>query len=322
RHGKESGALHGFLPIADGMPVALTDHADRSEDKNLLRGRVGRVQSWICDGDGENDEVTRGGETMVKKTPKVILVLFDVGDDGNGGRKPCKWTVEGLRVPGLHPVVPQKKELFVEKGRPHPRLKIKRRQPPLAPAFGMTAHAAQGQTFKQGVILDLGIGRGTSPLSSYVALARVQRREGPEILLRTLRGDDLEWEAIEQEFASSGRRAVCGRTKHKNQYPAVGQWSRADGLRACSACLEDKKRWKCQEACRASQHHSSKLTTRRCVDCPERRSCREREVRTCEEAFAQCQCGRAGNSRRRGGMCIERDELRRKLKGSRCGQEK
>eukprot|EP00959_Pyramimonas_sp_CCMP1952_P178926 3740522-Pyramimonas_sp.AAC.1 len=66
-------------------------------------------------------------------------------------------------------------------------------------------------------------------------------------------------------------------------YPTVGQWSRADGLRVCSACLEDKKRsgtpwqcmecglWKCQEAFHAAQHHPSKLTTRRCVDCPERR---------------------------------------------------
>ena len=64
RHDKESGDLYGFLPIAEGMPVALTDHIDRSEDKNLLRGRVGRVQSWICDGDGVNDRVTRCGETI------------------------------------------------------------------------------------------------------------------------------------------------------------------------------------------------------------------------------------------------------------------
>ena len=70
RHDKESGDLYGFLPLAEGMPVALTDHIDRSEDKNLLRGRVGRVQSWICDGDGEHDQVTRGGETILKKPRK------------------------------------------------------------------------------------------------------------------------------------------------------------------------------------------------------------------------------------------------------------
>eukprot|EP00959_Pyramimonas_sp_CCMP1952_P171079 3574568-Pyramimonas_sp.AAC.1 len=70
RHDKESGDLYGFLPIAEGMPVALTDHIDRSEDKNFLRGRGGRVHSWICDGDGEDDQVARGGETMLTKTPK------------------------------------------------------------------------------------------------------------------------------------------------------------------------------------------------------------------------------------------------------------
>eukprot|EP00959_Pyramimonas_sp_CCMP1952_P031075 651574-Pyramimonas_sp.AAC.1 len=118
------------------MPVALTDHICRSDDKNLLRGRAGRAQSWICDGNGDNDQVTRGGETIVKKTPNMIFVLFDDGDDGRGGRKPCKWTIEGLRSPGLHLVIPQKKEWFVDRGRPHPRLKIRRRQFPLAPAFG------------------------------------------------------------------------------------------------------------------------------------------------------------------------------------------
>ena len=354
RHDKESGDLYGFLPIAADMPVALTDHIDRSEDKNLLRGRVGRVQSWICDGDGEQDQVTRGGETILKKTPKVIFVLFDEGDDGKGGRKPCKWTIEGLKTPGLYPVVPQKKDWFVDKGRPYPRLKIKRRQFPLAPAFGVTAHAAQGQTFKQGVIVDLSIGGGTSPLSSYVALTRVQRREdmlifrtfdiapyqnkdarkGPGLLLRTLRGEDLDWEAIEKEFMPSGRCAVCGCTKYKNMYPTVGQWSRADGLRVCSVCLEDKKRsgtpwqcmecglWKCLEAFHASQHHPSKLTTRRCVDCPERRSCRVCDVRMYEEAFAQYQWELAGNSRCRGGMCAECEELKKHLTCGRCKEAK
>eukprot|EP00959_Pyramimonas_sp_CCMP1952_P125363 2621024-Pyramimonas_sp.AAC.1 len=46
--------------------------------------------------------------------------------------------------------------------------------------------------------------------------------------------------------------------------------------------------WECQEALHASQHHPSKLTTRRRLDCPERRSCRARDVRK-HEAFAQHQ---------------------------------
>eukprot|EP00959_Pyramimonas_sp_CCMP1952_P069113 1442791-Pyramimonas_sp.AAC.1 len=87
-----------------------------------------------------------------------MFALFDAGEGGNGGRKPRAWTIEGLSTPGLRPVTPQKKEWFVDKGRPRPRFKVRRRQPPLAPAFGATAHAAQGQTFEQGVTVDLSIG--------------------------------------------------------------------------------------------------------------------------------------------------------------------
>ena len=61
--------------------MALTDHIDRSEDKYLLRGRVGTVHSWVCDGDEGAGRVSRGGETILQKTPKVIFVLFDEGCD-------------------------------------------------------------------------------------------------------------------------------------------------------------------------------------------------------------------------------------------------
>ena len=45
RHDRESGDLYGILPLMRGMPVALTEHIDRSEDKRLLRRRVGWVHS-------------------------------------------------------------------------------------------------------------------------------------------------------------------------------------------------------------------------------------------------------------------------------------
>ena len=60
--------------------------------------------------------------------------------------------------------------------RPHPYLKVTRRQLPIAPAFAMTAHAAQGQTMLAAIV-DLQIGAGTSSIGSYVALTRVARRE-------------------------------------------------------------------------------------------------------------------------------------------------
>lgn len=43
---RSTGDLCGTLPLAIGMPVALTDHWDRSPDKNLLRGSRGHVHSW------------------------------------------------------------------------------------------------------------------------------------------------------------------------------------------------------------------------------------------------------------------------------------
>ena len=42
RRDRACGNLYGMLPLAVGMPVALTDHVDRSE-KALLRGRVGTI---------------------------------------------------------------------------------------------------------------------------------------------------------------------------------------------------------------------------------------------------------------------------------------
>ena len=48
---------------------------------------------------------------------------------------------------------------------------------PLAPAFAMTALAAQGQMLSEGAIVDSSIGKGTSPISSYVALSRVKSRK-------------------------------------------------------------------------------------------------------------------------------------------------
>ena len=47
----------------------------------------------------------------------------------------------------------------------------------MTPAFAMTSHAAQGQTFSKGAIVDLCIGGSSSTMSSYVAITRVERRE-------------------------------------------------------------------------------------------------------------------------------------------------
>ena len=56
-------------------------------------------------------------------------------------------------------------------------LAIKRKQIPLAPRLACTAHSAQGKT-KEAIIVDLVLGRGVSNIASYVAITRIQTREG------------------------------------------------------------------------------------------------------------------------------------------------
>ena len=55
RHDKESGNLYGMLPLIQGMPVVLTDHLDRSRDKNLLRGTRGRLRSLMVSQDDASE---------------------------------------------------------------------------------------------------------------------------------------------------------------------------------------------------------------------------------------------------------------------------
>ena len=97
-------------------------------------------------------------------------------------------------------------------------LDVKRKQLPLAPAFAITAHASQGQTLSKGAIVDLQLGRGISIIASYVAITRVETKEqlliyrpfdrepfmrgapeGPTLLLRKLRGEQIDWKRIEPQ---------------------------------------------------------------------------------------------------------------------------
>ena len=52
-------------------------------------------------------------------------------------------------------------------------LEIKRFQVPLAPAYAMTAHGAQGRTLLAAIV-DLKLGRGVSAIASYIALNRIR----------------------------------------------------------------------------------------------------------------------------------------------------
>ena len=82
-----------------------------------------------------------------------------------------------------------KSDLVPYKGRPHPVLKIGHRQLPLAPAFAITSHAAEGHALKEGAIMDLCFGRGATPLGSCVAMTRVTHRD--KMLIHNPFGRDL-----------------------------------------------------------------------------------------------------------------------------------
>ena len=118
-----------------------------------------------------------------------------------------------MKEQGVCPIVPVKRDWFLDKGRLHPQLRSRRHQLPLTPAFAMTAHAAQGQTFSKGAIADINFGGRSDTMSSRVALTRVERREdlliyrpfplelfnegqkpGMELLLRVWRHDKtIDW---------------------------------------------------------------------------------------------------------------------------------
>ena len=170
--------------------------------------------------------------------------------------------MRGLPENGLYPVVPKKRTWYLDKTKKYPQLKISRQQLPLAPAYAITSHASQGQTLEDGAIVDLKIGKGTSPISSYVALTRVKNRnklliyrpferelftqgeaEGPALLMKKLRGDDIDWQAIVAKHMPQAMCVGCGIVQFKKQFPPH-QWSKPRGGgfgKYCKECVELKK---------------------------------------------------------------------------------
>jgi hypothetical protein len=162
-HNQDCGKLYGMLPLIRGMPITLLDHIDRSPEKLLLRGKFGHVHSWVLH---EKDESQYEGSCRVLDRPPIVVFVKFPG---------AEWKLDGLNEPGLYPIRPWTRAWYLDKNRRNPGLKISRYQLPIALAFAMTAHAAQGQTL-EAAIIDLQLGRGVSSISSYVAVTRVRAR--------------------------------------------------------------------------------------------------------------------------------------------------
>ena len=217
------------------MKVALTQHMDRSQDKLLLKGTVGRVHSWVWP---ENDP-----------RPSTVYVKFEG----------AKWQLDGVDEPGVYPISPVAKTWFLDKKRKAPVLKVYRTQVPLTPAYAMTAHSSQGKTLPA-VLLDLNVEKKVDTTFGAVAASRVRSRddalilrpfplwlfqrgtgEGPKLLLQTLRGEDIDWAAFREGRMPFATCQTCKQVRNLDGFE-YEQWDkiRANLPGICMGCKHGK----------------------------------------------------------------------------------
>ena len=163
RNDQDCGSLYGVLPLCLGMPVAAADHLDRS--RGILRGCAGEIVGWVWPADAVGN-TSQEATQVWNELPACILVRF---------KTKTTWRVQGIDEDNVFPVAPQKKPWYLDKGQRQPVLRVTRKQFTLAPGFATTAHAAQGQTCKERVVMDMHIGEAGDPLTAYIALMRLTR---------------------------------------------------------------------------------------------------------------------------------------------------
>ena len=156
RHDQECGGLYGVLPICLGLPIRATEHLDRQ--RGILKGCKGKIVGWS----------TAPATQIWNTLPTVIYIQFETSR---------AWKIEGMPQANVYPVSAMRKPWFLDRKRPTPQLRVSRLQFPLAPGFAVTAHIAQGQTLREGVIADFKIGDTGNPFTTYVAATRVTGRD-------------------------------------------------------------------------------------------------------------------------------------------------
>ena len=87
------------MPLMFGMPVAVTEHINRSCDRRILEGRVGHIHSWVLALDERS--VYEDNVRILHKLLKAVFV-FAFAKDGTY----LLWTLPGLTVKGLYPITP------------------------------------------------------------------------------------------------------------------------------------------------------------------------------------------------------------------------
>ena len=220
---------------------------------------------------------------------------------------------------------------YLDKGRRRPVLRVTRKQFPLAPGFATTAHAAQGQTCKEGVVMDMHIGGAGDPLTAYIALTRVQDRHGlfvyrpfpaapfqkgakvgRELLLRFWGGEKMDWSALRAKYRDERECKECNESKPASAFTA-GRWKRQDAARVCKECIrrhvETQMPWQCmactawkQEDAFKAKHASPQATFYRiCATCEQTQLCRVCNTRKDEMKFSAAMWKRARNG---GRVCL------------------
>jgi len=300
-HDRDCGELYGMLPLVPDMPVMLQDHLSRSPKCVLLRGKIGKIHSWVLH-DKEQSQF-HDGQRVLQYVPKVVYVKFEG----------ASWHVRGTPEPGIYPVRPWMRTWFIDKNRKQKVLGVRRFQVPLGPAFAITAHASQGQTL-EAAIVDLQQGVGVSTIASYVAMTRVKRREdlliyrpfdrdvfttgaplGPTLLLQWLRGEAVDWEAVGRKLAPKRRCVGCREFYNKQAYTGM-DW-RSGEMPWCKYCIEERNLagtpllcCRCNSWKAGAEYNQWTLGRGRgrfCKECVgrEQRECAECKRRLCEQAF-------------------------------------
>ena len=237
------------------MRVALTDHI---ANKSLLAGQVGTVHSWRW--------------SKKEPRPSVVYVKFD----------DATWQLDGIDEPGVYPIQPKGADWHLDRNRGEGKkklLKVTRTQLPLAPAYGMTAHSSQGKTLRAALV-DLQIDRRVNQSYGAVATTRVRSREdilvlrpfpislyqrgpqaGPGLLLKQLRGEDVNWANYRDSRRPCAACSKCRQIKRLDDF-SHEQWEKARANRpaTCAACIHTDGRWK-----RRKLENSAEKTE--CVNC-------------------------------------------------------
>ena len=145
-HDMDTEGLCGMLPLAIGMPVALTQHVDRSQ-KCLLKGRAGYVHSWEWKHNEQQPRVVRLGPHATSSRPSKALLcpLYDLSSPPQ-----LPHATRYVKFEGAQWILPVTRKWKLDKNRKPSVLKVERKQIPLVPAFAITAHASQGKTLPLG----------------------------------------------------------------------------------------------------------------------------------------------------------------------------